>query len=951
MKNKISSQTIAQTNITKSQKNGLSGINKTPIALCMTTAILMLGHPSAMAENHYRVTIDKDTVLNAHDRAVEVTLGERVDLTLYDGAEIRSTKIKPANTVALHNSAAKHIKVQGGILLLGDKSSAEDILITSGGVVVSDTSIVTDIRIQLDALDPSIKPILSLSENANAHNTEVREGGHLLVKGYSISGNKGVTLENTQVVGKLSLQSDVTLEGKTEFLPTSVLETKGHGIRNNGELIFGGNDDTNINAIIDGLGSLSKEGRTTLTLFGERDDKSPDFSYSGDTNINDGTLKLSNAQFLKSKINGQQDTQLILENTTLTTTIQGGNLLIGENSVWNMTGNSNISDLVISQTSTINLSPTGIGNKLVINGDYISKYGTLLFQTKLEGDNSITDHILIKGNTAGHTRIRIVNSHGNGAETKVGIPLIEVLGISDGVFEQLGRSKAGAFEYKLGRGEGDRNKNWYLRSRFADYDAGNKELADAKPDNNTPQDQKPSGYELFNFIVNNGLKIVDDYTTSSKEPENILNHDTPQSTDTKSYVEDSNIIDVNELTILADHPIENVDQTKLITNKIKTNSPLLNTAELTVGPHYPDENMDAVNTTAVNDQNGTISAPPVVSATVGVPTVVVPTAAKSVSSAPVSQPQVYAPENGSYIANIVMARNMFNTRLEDRTGSYQYKDAISGQWQTTSMWMHTQGGKNNFGQAIEQLDVHGKYYSVQLGMDIIQAGNGRIGMLAGLGRATNHSRSNVTGYYANGAVSGYNLGVYASWLPDQQDNTGFYFDTLAQYSWFNNTVNGQEQAEDKYKSSGFTTSIESGYTFKMATTSQLSYFIQPNAQMTLQGIQTQTHKTAYGESISDGNKGHLVTRIGAKTYLQAIDGVESQFTPFFAINWRHQNQNTGAIISGQRVESKSKNSTEFQIGVESKIEQQLHVWATIDYQMGRYNDKNANAVAGIKYHF
>lgn len=946
MKNKISSQTIAQTNITKSQKNGLSGINKTPIALCMTTAILMLGHPSAMAENHYRVTIDKDTVLNAHDRAVEVTLGERVDLTLYDGAEIRSTKIKPANTVALHNSAAKHIKVQGGILLLGDKSSAEDILITSGGVVVSDTSIVTDIRIQLDALDPSIKPILSLSENANAHNTEVREGGHLLVKGYSISGNKGVTLENTQVVGKLSLQSDVTLEGKTEFLPTSVLETKGHGIRNNGELIFGSNDDTNINAIIDGLGSLSKEGRTTLTLFGERDDKSPDFSYSGDTNINDGTLKLSNAQFLKSKINGQQDTQLILENTTLTTTIQGGNLLIGENSVWNMTGNSNISDLVISKTSTINLSPTGIGNKLVINGDYISKYGTLLFQTELEGDNSITDHILIKGNTAGHTRIRIVNSHGNGAETKVGIPLIEVLGISDGVFEQLGRSKAGAFEYKLGRGEGDRNKNWYLRSSFADYDAGNKELADAKPDNNTPQDQKPSGYELFNFIVNNGLKIVDDYTTSSKEPENILNHDTPQSTDTKSYVEDSNIIDVNELTILADHPIENVDQTKLITNKIKTNSPLLNTAELTVGPHYPDENMDAVNTTAVNDQNGTISAPPVVSATVGVPT-----AAKSVSSAPVSQPQVYAPENGSYIANIVMARNMFNTRLEDRTGSYQYKDAISGQWQTASMWMHTQGGKNNFGQAIEQLDVHGKYYSVQLGMDIIQAGNGRIGMLAGLGRATNHSRSNVTGYYANGAVSGYNLGVYASWLPDQQDNTGFYFDTLAQYSWFNNTVNGQEQAEDKYKSSGFTTSIESGYTFKMATTSQLSYFIQPNAQMTLQGIQTQTHKTAYGESISDGNKGHLVTRIGAKTYLQAIDGVESQFTPFFAINWRHQNQNTGAIISGQRVESKSKNSTEFQIGVESKIEQQLHVWATIDYQMGRYNDKNANAVAGIKYHF
>ena len=73
--------------------------------------------------------------------------------------------------------------------------------------------------------------------------------------------------------------------------------------------------------------------------------------------------------------------------------------------------------------------------------------------------------------------------------------------------------------------------------------------------------------------------------------------------------------------------------------------------------------------------------------------------------------------------------------------------------------------------------------------------------------------------------------------------------------------------------------------------------------------------------------------------------------PFIAVNWLRQNQNTGAIISGQRIESKSTNSTEFKIGVESNIGQQLHIWATLDHQMGRYNDKNTNALAGIKYHF
>ncbi|EEQ10959.1 hypothetical protein ymoll0001_32950 [Yersinia mollaretii ATCC 43969] len=119
----------------------------------------------------------------------------------------------------------------------------------------------------------------------------------------------------------------------------------------------------------------------------------------------------------------------------------------------------------------------------------------------------------------------------------------------------------------------------------------------------------------------------------------------------------------------------------------------------------------------------------------------------------------------------------------------------------------------------------------------------------------------------------------------------------------------------------------------------------------MQGIQAQTHKTAYDELISDGNKGHMVTRLGAKTYLQTINSQDSQFTPFISVNWLRQNQNTGTIISGQRIESRSKNSTEFKIGLESQIEQQLHIWATIDYQVGRYNDKNTNALAGIKYHF
>ncbi|CQQ72292.1 autotransporter outer membrane beta-barrel domain-containing protein [Yersinia mollaretii] len=876
MKNRINSQITTPRNIKNSQKTRLLSQNKSPIALFIATAIFILGSSPTMATTYFRETIDKDTTLESGDAATQATIVKGGQLYVKGTARVSDSTVEEGGELYLYSdpknpgiptSRAQNTTVKGGkFYLMAGTANITDILL-GGKFSVGETSTATTTTLR-STLDSKASE-MHVFNNGTAHDTKVLEGGVLIVNGFPIAiDEKGVTLKNTQVKGGLELRSDVTLEGKTELLSTATLETRGHLIKNNGEFIFRINNDTNVNAIIYGTGSLTKEGKATLTLHGKRGSERSDYFYSGGTNINGGTLKLSNAIFIGSHINGKKDTVLMLEKSTLTSTLQGSNIFIGEDSVWNMTGNSNVGNLNILKTGTLILSTTAIGNKLVIDGDYKGQSGTLVFRSQLAGDDSTTDYILIKGNTTGLTKVKIINENGKGAQTKIGIPLIGVEGISDGEFEQIGRYKVGAYEYKLSRGDGSLHKNWYMRSQHENYLAGNTKPTDAEP--------------------------------------------------TLSQSETQDIAEPVEADIPSSAPI----------------TPPAPTASITP----PTQTQTAPTT------------PPAQTASITPPTQAAPTTPPAPTLLP-SQPQVYAPENGSYIANIVMARSLFNTRLDDRSGSYQYKDAVSRQWRTSSMWMHTQGGRNNFGHAVDQLDIKGKYYSVQLGMDVIQEGSGRIGVLAGLGKATNHSQSKVTGYYSNGSVSGYNLGVYATWLPEQKDNTGFYIDTLAQYSWFNNVVHGQEQAEDKYKSSGFTTSIESGYTFRMATTDQLSYFIQPNAQITLQGIQAQTHKTAYGELISDGNKGHMTTRIGAKTYLQTINSSDSQFSPFISVNWLRQNQNTGTIISGQRIESKSKNSTEFKIGVESQIEQQLHIWATIDYQVGRYNDKNTNALAGIKYHF
>ncbi|PNM20071.1 autotransporter outer membrane beta-barrel domain-containing protein [Yersinia enterocolitica] len=703
---------------------------------------------------------------------------------------------------------------------------------------------------------------LYLGGTGIAENTHIQEGGELVVQNLLDT----PTLKDTTVSGVLTIMhgSDVLLQGKTEFSPTAKWNIKNNDIINEGQLIF--RNGGVFYARIDGTGSLIKEDANTLTLQGNGDSNIPDYVYSGETYINNGDLLLSSAILIGSPVIGKKNTMLILANgSQLITTVQGGNVFIGNNSLWEMRGNSSINDLTISDTGVLNFNDKKVGDKLIIESNYVGQGGTLIFYSKLEGDDSETDRMLVEGNTYGHTKVIINNLGGEGAQTDVGILLIEVKGESKGEFEQDGRNVAGAYEYFLRRGsEDDRKKNWYMISDAAIFDK--KSMAGEKIEEAIPE---------------------------SEENKTKVNPQLPE---------------------LA----ENDDSDKLGDSSYKGSEGQENPPTKSIAATAPLNKAKAVNNS-------------------------------------ISQ-KIYRPENGSYIANLSMARNLFTSDLDNRSGNYKYKDAVTGEWRTSSMWIQTQGGIKQFGKTVDQLNIKGKYYSIQLGGDVAQwdigtQGSGRIGMLAGMGKATNHSKSNITGYYSNGSVNGYNLGVYATWLTDQQNKTGLYIDTLAQYSWFNNAVNGQKLAEEKYKSSGFTSSIESGYTFNIGSTEQLSYFIQPNAKITWVGINAQTHTAANKDIINYTNRGQLITRIGAKTYLQTTNNSDQQFMPFIAVNWLHQNHNTGTQLSGKSVENSSKNSAEFKIGVESKIDQRLHAWANINHQIGNYNTNDTNALVGIKYAF
>lgn len=106
------------------------------------------------------------------------------------------------------------------------------------------------------------------------------------------------------------------------------------------------------------------------------------------------------------------------------------------------------------------------GNHLTVDGNYTGTGGLMVFNTELNGDESPTDMLVVKGSTEGNTRIRVTNVGGTGKQTLNGIEIINVSGDSKGTFEQEGRIVAGAYDYRLKRGTAANANNWYLTSRL-----------------------------------------------------------------------------------------------------------------------------------------------------------------------------------------------------------------------------------------------------------------------------------------------------------------------------------------------------------------------------------------------------------------------------------------------------------------------------------------------------
>ena len=328
--------------------------------------------------------------------------------------------------------------------------------------------------------------------------------------------------------------------------------------------------------------------------------------------------------------------------------------------------------------------------------------------------------------------------------------------------------------------------------------------------------------------------------------------------------------------------------------------------------------------------------------------------------------RVVRPESASYTANLAAANTMFITRLHDRLGEPQYTDALTGEKKVTSMWLRQVGGHNRWKDSSGQMSTQSNRYVIQLGGDIAQWSTDglqrlHLGVMAGYGNDDSNSRSHVTGYRADGSVSGYSAGLYATWYQNDETRQGLYLDSWAQYGWFNNDVKGQNIQGESYDSSGITASLEAGYTHKLGefTGSKGSlneWYIQPQAQAVWMGVRADDHRESNGTRVSAEGEGNLQTRLGIRTYLKGHskidDGKARTFQPFVEVNWLHNTHDFGTKMDGVSVyQDGARNLGEIKTGVEGKLNDHLNLWGNVGVQVGDKGYSDSSAMVGMKYSF
>ena len=321
------------------------------------------------------------------------------------------------------------------------------------------------------------------------------------------------------------------------------------------------------------------------------------------------------------------------------------------------------------------------------------------------------------------------------------------------------------------------------------------------------------------------------------------------------------------------------------------------------------------------------------------------------------EPEIYRPEVGSYLANLEVANSMFNMQLHDRLGEVRYLNA--DEQGAGTVWLRAVAANGRFYENYENIKTTGHRSLMQIGADLWQGayfGNDslRFGLMGAYAIADNKTRSSLSGYGSKGKVDGYSLGVYGTWFEHQDEKTGAYLDSWAQYKWLKAEVNGDELDKENYKLKGLVASIEAGYSLMLAQTERADYRIQPSAQMTWSDVHFGDVLESNGTLIKASGHVNLQSRLGVRAYLDSKlwDTDDKALQTFVEVNWLHNSRGYSLHVEDVHLQQAGyKDLKEVKAGIEGKFAKNTSAWASFGHKWGKEDFHDAQGMLGITHQF
>lgn len=321
---------------------------------------------------------------------------------------------------------------------------------------------------------------------------------------------------------------------------------------------------------------------------------------------------------------------------------------------------------------------------------------------------------------------------------------------------------------------------------------------------------------------------------------------------------------------------------------------------------------------------------------------------RSESSEPAAPLPILRPEIGGFVGNRFMAERMLVHTLHQRQGEPD-PTLDSDDQERGPLWANVNGVEANTQTHDGLVQLRSNSWRLQTGVDLLRHRSGggsvlRAGAFLQYGQADTDTQAVINPARGNAQVTGYGLGLYATWFGNPDTLLGAYVDGWLQYNRFDNEVDGSAGYHADYDAKGWAASLEAGYAIALGK----RIVLEPQLQYVRVNLDTDGLLDSSHTQIVDLTRSDWAARIGARLY--GVPDKPGGFSPFVEVNWWRRAGNAAMQFNTDQVDHLvPKSLPTLDVGVQGNFGHGWNTWLRLGTDLSDERDQEISGSAGVRF--